>query len=164
MFILLIETHGRDEIGWLMIYFYISCTLSYPILEVIYKCQFSGNMTTNIGELNHLDRDESITGFYKQSNSVELNWKLKTIDFIHCHNPNSAWTLNVAWVGGHILDHTKTLWKTKICFFDFLKVYNESWKVKKFWTSKPLFSWRITIWKKCGHIALWTNECHFAKI
>ena len=33
-------------------------------------------------------------------------------------------------------------------FFDFLKVYNELGKVKKFWTSRPLFSWRNSRLKK----------------
>ena len=33
-------------------------------------------------------------------------------------------------------------------FFDFLKVYNELGKVTKFWTSRPLFSWRNSHLKK----------------
>ena len=53
-------------------------------------------------------------------------------------NPNSAGLLNVAGVQGgtmllHLLDNPKTF------FFDFLKVYNELGKVKKFWTSRPFF-------------------------
>ena len=33
-------------------------------------------------------------------------------------------------------------------FFDFLKVHNELGKVTKFWTSRPLFSWRNSHLKK----------------
>ena len=36
--------------------------------------------------------------------------------------------------------------------FDFLKVHNELGKVTKFWTSRPLFSWRNSHLKKCGMI------------
>ena len=62
-------------------------------------------------------------------------------------NPNRAGLLDVAWERGgwispHLLDHFKTLWKTKIFFWDFLKVHNELGKVTKFGTSRPLFSWR----------------------
>ena len=46
------------------------------------------------------------------------------------------------WISPHLLDHPKTLWKTKKILFDFLKVHNELGKVTKFWTSKPLFSRR----------------------
>ena len=35
-----------------------------------------------------------------------------------------------------------------IIIFDFLKVHNELGKVKKFWTSRPLFSWRNSHLKK----------------
>ena len=35
-----------------------------------------------------------------------------------------------------------------IIIFDFLKVHNELGKVKKFWTSRPLFSWRNGLLKK----------------
>ena len=48
----------------------------------------------------------------------------------------------VGWISPHLLDHPKTLWKTKKILFDFLKVHNELGKVTKFWTSKPLFSRR----------------------
>ena len=68
-------------------------------------------------------------------------------------NPNRAGLLDVAWKRGgwispHLLDHLKTLWKTKKFFFDFLKVHNELGKVTKFWTSRPLFSWRNSHLKK----------------
>ena len=46
------------------------------------------------------------------------------------------------WISPHLLDHPKTLWKTKKNLFDFLKVHNELGKVTKYWTSRPLFSWR----------------------
>ena len=52
------------------------------------------------------------------------------------------------WISPHLLDHLKTLWKTKKFFFDFLKVHNELGKVTKFWTSRPLFSWRNSHLKK----------------
>ena len=52
------------------------------------------------------------------------------------------------WISPHLLDHLKTLWKTKKNFFDFLKVHNELGKVTKFWTSRPLFSWRNSHLKK----------------
>ena len=54
------------------------------------------------------------------------------------------------WISPHLLDHLKTLWKTKKKFFDFLKVHNELGKVTKFWTSKPLFHGEIAIWKSVG--------------
>ena len=38
--------------------------------------------------------------------------------------------------------------KNQIFFFDFLKVHNELEKVTKFWTSRPLFSWRNIHLKK----------------
>ena len=68
-------------------------------------------------------------------------------------NPNKAGLLDVAWERGggwislHLLDHLKTLWKNKF-FFDFLEVHNELGKVTKFWTSRPLFSWRNSHLKK----------------
>jgi len=34
-------------------------------------------------------------------------------------------------------------------FFDFLELYNELGKVKKFRTFRPLFHGEIAIWKKC---------------
>jgi len=51
-------------------------------------------------------------------------------------NPNGVGLLNVAWVQGG------TMWKNKIFFFDFQKVYNELGKVTKFQISRPLISWR----------------------
>ena len=63
-------------------------------------------------------------------------------------NPNRAGLLDVAWERGggwispHLLDHLKTLWKTKKIFFDFPKVHYELGKVMKFGTSRTLFSWR----------------------
>ena len=80
-------------------------------------------------------------------------------------NPNRAGLLDVAWERGggwispHLLDHLKTLWKTKKFFFDFLKVYNELGKVTKFWTSRPLFSWRNSHLKK-----VWANSAPPAPI
>ena len=55
-------------------------------------------------------------------------------------NSNGAGLLNVAWVRGgtmcpHLLDHPKT----PPIIFGFS---NELGKFKKFWTSRPLFSWR----------------------
>ena len=38
--------------------------------------------------------------------------------------------------------------KNQIFFFDFWKVNNELGKVTKFWTSRPLFSWRNSHLKK----------------
>ena len=54
----------------------------------------------------------------------------------------------------HLLDHLKTLWKSNNFFGDFLKVYNELGKVKKFRTSRPLFSWRNSCLKKVRAPAL----------
>ena len=54
----------------------------------------------------------------------------------------------VGWISPHLLDHPKTLWKTKKIFFAFLKVHNELGKVTKFGTSRPLFSWRNSHLKK----------------
>ena len=62
-------------------------------------------------------------------------------------NPNRAGLLDVAWERGggwispHLLDHLKTLWKTKKNF-DFPKVHNELGKVTKFGSFTTLFSWR----------------------
>ena len=60
------------------------------------------------------------------------------------------WMLLVCRGGG--LDHPTpsrwTLWKTKF-FFDFQKAHNEIGKVTIFGTSRPLFSWRKDVWKKC---------------
>ena len=50
----------------------------------------------------------------------------------------------------HLLDNHETLWKN--IFFDFLKVYDELGKVKKFWTSRTLFSWRNSLLKNSGQI------------
>jgi len=41
-----------------------------------------------------------------------------------------------------------TVKNQKKFFFDFLKVHNESGKVMKFWTSRPLLSWRNSHLKK----------------
>jgi len=38
--------------------------------------------------------------------------------------------------------------KNQKVFFDFLKVHNELGKFTKFWTSRPLFSWRNSHLKK----------------
>ena len=66
-------------------------------------------------------------------------------------NPNRAGLLYVVWVGGwisqHLLDHPKTLWKTKKKIFDFLKLHYEFGKVTKFWTSKPMDKWTF---EKCS--------------
>ena len=59
-----------------------------------------------------------------------------------------AWERGGGWISPHLLDHLKTLRKTKKKFFDFLKVHNELGKVTKFWTSRPLFSWRNSHLKK----------------
>ena len=52
-------------------------------------------------------------------------------------NPNSAGLLNVALVQGGTMTNPKHCKKINF-FFDFLKVYNDSGKVKKFWTSRPI--------------------------
>ena len=63
-------------------------------------------------------------------------------------NPNraglldDAWERGGGWISPHLLDHPKTLWKTKKFFFDFLKVHNELGKVTKFGGSRTHFSWR----------------------
>ena len=54
-----------------------------------------------------------------------------------CLNPNSAGPLSVSLVHG-----------VKNNFFDFLKVYNELWKVKKFRPPDPFFHGEIAFWKK----------------
>ena len=55
------------------------------------------------------------------------------------------------WGGGlkeHAPSSISSQNTVKTYFFDFLKVHNELGKVTKFWTSRPLFSWRNSHLKK----------------
>ena len=59
-------------------------------------------------------------------------------------NPNRWGILNVACVGvgRSILPAPSRPSRNTVNYFDFLKVHNKLGKVKKFWTNRPLFSWR----------------------
>ena len=66
------------------------------------------------------------------------------MNFIHINkftpfaiNTNGTGLLNVAWV--HNVPAPSRLTQNTVKNIFFLKVYNELGKVKKFWTSKPLF-------------------------
>ena len=76
------------------------------------------------------------------------------IIFIIFQHLNANRLLDVAWVQGGGLNQPapsrspQNTVKNQKIFFDFLKVHNELGKVTKFWTSRPLFSWRNSHLKK----------------